>query len=232
MEIGIVTIVYNGYGKFLKNWLASIDRLSHRPKDITIVLGKDHGLGYDHGDYEGIPNNLDINIVRSDSDNMGELKNLGVRETNTKWVMVLDVDDDILPWAIKEFENVCGDADIIVTPYINIAEKSFLVYPKITAETLLSEEYYRQGENFMHGGIPFKRKLWEKYHYQENDCSNSLFWIDCAIQKPRIKNAMIPCLTYNRRDDSHSHVSPQERMKRFQIINNYRKLKKDETQHI
>ena len=230
MEIGIVTIVYNGYGKFLKNWLASIDRLSHRPKDITIVLGKDHGAIEE--DWENYIWPEELNIIESDSNNMGELKNLGVRETNTEWIMILDVDDEILPWAIKEFENVSGEADMIVTPYVNIAEKSFLVYPKITADTLLSEEYYRQGENFMHGGIPFKRKLWEKYHYQENDCSNSLFWIDCAIQKPRIKNAMIPCLTYNRRDDSHSHVDSQERMKRFTIINNYRKLKKDETQHI
>jgi len=220
MEIGIITICYNGYGKFLKNWLASIDRLSHRPKDITIVSGKNSGIDEDDFLFNG-----NINIIESDSDNMGVLKNLGVTETNTEWVMVLDVDDEILPWAIKEFENVSGDADMIVAPYINIAEKSFLVYPKITRETLLSEEYYRQGNNFMHGGIPFKRKLWEKHHFQDNDCSNSLFWIDCAIQNPKIRTAGIPCLTYNRREDSHSHVDSTERMKRFTIINNYRKSK-------
>jgi hypothetical protein len=226
MEIGIVTIVYNGYGKFLDNWLASIDRLHHRPKDIVIVLGKDSGIFKDHGDYSfAIPRGMELKIVEVDSDNMGKLKNIGVTETNTEWVMVLDIDDEILPWAIKEFEYTSNDADMIVAPYINLAEKSFLVYPKITADTLLSEAYYRQGNNFMHGGIPFKRKLWEKYHFQENDCSNSLFWIDCATQNPRIRTAGIPCLTYNRREDSHSHVDSTERMKRFEIINNYRKSK-------
>jgi len=221
MEIGITTIVYNGYGKFLKQWLDGISRLKHQPKYITVVLGKDHGVPM-----FGVPN--EINCIESNSDNMGTLRNLAVENTPTEWIMNLDVDDEVLPWAIAEFEKY-QEADIIVSSYINLGKNNFIVSPKINKEVLLSKEYYIRGNNFMHGGIPFKRKLWEKSKYHENECSNSLFWIDCAVQNPVFAQTQLPCLTYNRREQSHSDVDQTKRNKRFNIINNYRLKKINET---
>ncbi len=220
MNIGITAVIYNGYGKFLNKFLESIHRLEDKPVTVTIVLGKNHGVE------SGIlwPPNLNV-VYAEDEDNLGKLKNLAVWHTNTEWILGMSIDDEVLPWAFKEFEKHEKGADIIVSKYLYMAERSICMHPKISKEVLLSEEYYIKGGNYMHGSTPFKRKLWEKHNYKENDCFNTLFWIDCAVGGAKFSHTDIPCLIYNKWNGSHSHINIVERNKRFKIINDYRKSK-------
>lgn len=218
MNIGITAIIYNGYGKFLEKFLESVDQLDPKPSQITVVFGKNHGYG-------GVVPAHIHSVYAIHEDNLGKLKNIGVGHTVTEWIVGMSVDDQILPWALKEFEKHEEGADIIVSKYLYMAEKAICVHPKITKEVLLSEIYYIKRGNYMHGSTPFRRALWEKHNYHENDCFNTLFWIDCAADNARFTHTDIPCLVYNKWDGSHSDIDTKERHKRFKIINDHRKSK-------
>jgi hypothetical protein len=223
MNIGITAVIYNGYGKFLNKFLESIHRLEIPPAMVTIVLGKNHGVP------SGILWPPKVNVVYAEEeDNLGRLKNFGVLHTPTEWIMGMSIDDEVLPWAFEEFQKHSQNADIIVSKYLFMAEKSICMHPKINKEILLSEAYYIKGGNYMHGSTPFRRTLWEKHNYKESDCFNTLFWIDCAGDNARFAHTDIPCLIYNKWEGSHSHVSFIERNKRFKIINDYRIKKVNE----
>lgn len=227
MNIGITAVIYNGYGKFLNKFLESIHRLDTPPAMVTIVLGKDHGVP------SGIkwPTNLKV-VYAEEEDNLGRLKNFAVLHTETEWILGMSIDDEVLPWAFKEFQKHSKDADIIVSKYLYMAENSICMHPKISKEVLLSKDYYINGSNYMHGSTPFRRALWEKHNYHESDCFNTLFWMDCAVDNARFKHTNIPCLIYNKWDGSHSSINKGERGKRFKIINDYRLKKIDETLNI
>lgn len=220
MDIGITTVVYNGYGKFMDRFIKSIIALDPQPTVVTIVLGKDHGVQEKYA----WPNNVFI-VWCEEEDNLGRLKNFAVLHTKAEWIMGMSVDDEILPWAIKEFAKHEQGADIIVSSYIFMSDKSICMHPKISNEVLLSEQYYLKGGNYMHGSTPFRRALWEKRPYHEHDCFNTLFWIDCAGDNVSFAHTDIPCLVYNNWEGSHSHIDLDTRRKRFQIINEYRKTK-------
>lgn len=220
MKIGITAVIYNGYGKFLNKFLESIHRLDDKPAMVTIILGKNHGVE------PGIKWPTNLNVVYADQeDNLGKLKNIAVWHTDTEWILGMSIDDEVLPWAFKEFEKHATGADIIVSKYLYMAEHSVCMHPKISKEVLLSEQYYINGNNYMHGSTPFRRKLWEKHNYKESDCFNTLFWIDCASGGAKFSHTDIPCLIYNKWNGSHSHINMSERTKRFKIINDYRKSK-------
>lgn len=176
MNIGIASVCYNGYGKFLNQWLKSIDGLTTKPNEIVLVLGKNHGVE----DLNSLTSRGDVKVIDAlNCDNMGKLRNLALTHLTTEWVVSLDFDDVLLPWAIEEFEKN-ATKDVIVSKYLVLGEKNLCVHPRITIETLLSEEYYLGGPNYLHSASPFKRSLWLRNPYQENECSNALFWIDLA----------------------------------------------------
>jgi hypothetical protein len=221
MNIGICTIVYNEYGKFLAQRLKSIEGLNTKPTEVVVVLGKNYGDQYAPVVW---PNN--VKVVKSDSDNMGVLKNLAVENLSTEWVVNIGVDDEILPWAIEEFSKHVQNKDVIAAKYLFLPpNKSVCMHPRINTEVLLSKEYYTNGSNYMHGGSPFKRELWLRNPYKENECFNSLFWIDVAAEGANFGTTDIPCLIYNNRKGSHSDIELKERAKRFKIINEYRESK-------
>jgi len=215
INIGITTIIYNNYGRFLPQWVNAINQLKVRPTQVTIVLGKNHGIP------PAILWPVGVKVIETEEEGLGKLKNIAMENTPTEWVMGLSVDDQILPWALDEFEK-CLDSDIIVCAYLRLDNKSLCMHPRITKEILLSKRQYLTGKNFMHGGIPFKRWLWEKHHYHESDCFNSMFWIDCATENPVFSSTPVPCLLYNKWEGSHSDAGKEVRQKRFEIINEYR----------
>lgn len=220
MDLGICTIVYNGYGKYLSQWLESVRKVN--PSQITIVLGENHGVD------ESILK--DEKVIRADSSNLGELKNLAVGHTLTEWVMNLGVDDEVLPGAIESFKKWKDKADIIATSCIFKEEGK----PDKIAKASLDKRHIidfdfqvKAPKFFFHGGSPFRRELWEKYKYQDNDCYNALFWIDCALGGAKIMNIEKPALTYLRHKGSHSDIPVEERQKRARVIRAYKKEERE-----
>jgi hypothetical protein len=221
MNLGICTVVYSDYGRFLEGWVNSIKALKTPPTEVVIVLGKNYG-----DKYLPIAWPVGAKIINSESDNLGELKNIALENLSTEWVVNLSVDDEIMPWAIEEFAKHTKNKDIIATKYLFISpKKSVCMHPRINTEVLLSKEYYINGSNYMHGSSPFRRELWLRNRYKENKCFNTLFWIDCAVEGANFGTTDIPCLIYNKWEGSHSDVDTRERAKRFKIINEYRESK-------
>lgn len=103
MNITIFTIVYNGYGRFLPQWVEYMRKQTVVPKMI-VVLGKDHGA-----DIDFLKENK-VKIVEVDSANMGVLRNAGLREVKTEWWLYFSSDDELLPNACEYIINQEADA--------------------------------------------------------------------------------------------------------------------------
>lgn len=112
MNITVFTIIYNNYGKFLDKWLKNLYKQTVRPSKIIVVLGKNHDV--DRFKYK------DITFILKDSDNMGTLRNAGLKEVKTDWWFYFAVDDELLPHACEEIINTDADAVSIRFDAINI----------------------------------------------------------------------------------------------------------------
>lgn len=217
MTVGIVSVAFNGYGRFLPRWLRSLEAQYVAPAHVTLVLGEQHGAAL-----HLIPSWVEVCFAPGTS--LGLLKNAGIAATPTEGVMPLSIDDELLPWAIQEFERYHGD--VLVPDYVvTVDGASALRCPRTRPADILSPDYCCTvlPTNYFHGASPFKRSLWEAHPYQDSDCANALFWIDVALQNPSFTHIPIPCMTYNRWTGSHSSVTTPQRAERAALIRNYRK---------
>jgi len=101
--ITVFTIVYNNYGRFIPQWVEWLKKQTIKPK-LLIVLGKEHGA-----DIEYLKDN-NIKYVLCDSDNMGKLRNKGLKQVKTEWWLYFSVDDELLPHTCEEIVNTDADA--------------------------------------------------------------------------------------------------------------------------
>lgn len=204
MDIGIVTIAYNDYGKFVPQWCKSISELSIKPSKSTVVLGRDHRFTkYHHAEaLEYLPN---LNIIEHKSiPNMGKLRNVAVINTETEWIQYLSVDDIILPWAIEEYKKFEEKADYIVIKWQSIATWEvdppvFEHLPRLPVEMALNH----RGKGFINNQSPYRRSFWHRRRYQEHDFPNAPFLADMVEQGARFVRTERPCTMYLRRLDSH-----------------------------
>ena len=102
-KITVFTVVYNNYGHFISQWVEWMSKQTEKPK-LLVVLGKDHGANI-----EWLKEN-NIDYVLCDSDNMGKLRNIGLKEVKTEWWLYFSVDDELLPHTCEEVTNSDADA--------------------------------------------------------------------------------------------------------------------------
>lgn len=104
--ITVYGIVYNGYGKFIPQWVDWLKKQTIKPKMI-IGLGKDHGA-----DMLWLEKNK-IKYIECNSDNMGVIRNATKKHIKTKWELYLSIDDELLPHACEEILNSPDDVDAV-----------------------------------------------------------------------------------------------------------------------
>jgi len=102
-KITVFTVVYNNYGHFIPQWVEWMSKQTEKPK-LLVVLGKDHGANIEW------LNENNIDYVLCDSDNMGKLRNIGLKEVKTEWWLYFSVDDELLPHTCEEVTNSDADA--------------------------------------------------------------------------------------------------------------------------
>ena len=90
----VFTIVYNNYGRFIPQWVEYMIKQTI-PPEMIVVLGKDHGADIDY------LKEKNIKYVLCDSDNMGKLRNAGLKQVKTEWWLYFSVDDELLPNACE-----------------------------------------------------------------------------------------------------------------------------------
>lgn len=208
MNIGIVTAVWNGYGKFVRQWLDAIDSLDTKPTQITIALGHNHGLPADEldtllGRFQHL--HLIFAIDETMPPLMGPMRNFAIALTNQEWIMYLSVDDIILPNAIDEFMKYEKDADYICIKWLSTATwnpraRVLIHNPKTPEEMALKYN----GKGFIVGHSPFRRSFWEKKPYKSHDYPNAPFVADMVEAGARFVKTEEPCTMYLRRLDSHA----------------------------
>lgn len=208
MDIGIVTIAYNGYGRFLPQWLDSIKRSTIPPKQVTIVLGKDHACPTPEDLLNHYPE-LFVLLVYADKikPSMGRLRNIGIQNTNTEWIQFLSVDDELMADAIEHYIRPAKVADFLCIQW----KTSGLGEPERTHKSPTPLEMYKnlstgKAAGFLVAHSPFKRWLWENRPYVDNDYPNYPFFADCLEQGAVFTKVNHPCTLYNRRPDSHSRT--------------------------
>src|SRR5690554_6033817 len=180
MTIGIITTVYQGYGTFLPAWLEAIKKGTVQPDTITIVLGDNHQC---LDEELAMLNGTDWRVIFQTGTNLGALKNVAVSHTPTDWIMCLDVDDLLLPDGLEKIkEHLSGD---ILVPGYKVGDTVYS--PTITKKDIIANTFYTAKEkNFMHVFSPFRRSVWEKQPFIENDTPNPLFFIDAVLNGAEI----------------------------------------------
>lgn len=102
-NITVFTIVYNDYGRFIKQWNEWLNKQTIPIKKL-VVLGTNHNSDIDY-----LKNN-NIDYVICNSNNMGKLRNAGLEQVKTDWWLYFSVDDELLENACEEIINSEADA--------------------------------------------------------------------------------------------------------------------------
>jgi len=209
IELGICAIAYNGYGKYVKGLLENINKMSPKPKQVTIVLGRGHGC---EDSIETLSKAFSRLVVIKDdkAPTMGRLRNVAVANTPTEWIMYVSVDDLIERTAIRTFSQY-ADYDYICASWYKVDLKgeitghsSVTPYTYYKNQSKLREDGRRRKGGFIIGHSPYKRWLWEKTKYPEHDYPNSPFVLGCVLNKAKFVRCEKPTTTYVKHEGSHS----------------------------
>lgn len=225
MKISLVTIAFNGYGRFLGQFLAYASNLSPKPSEVVVVLGKNHGC-QDLELMESIYPGVKIVKYTKGKPTFGKLRNIAISKTTSEWTWFVSVDDKPMPDAIKTFKRAIKEepeADYICAEWYTIGlgrplEKHKSPTPEQSYDRLIKG--HKMGFIIAHS--PFKRKLWEQKRFINSDLPNYTFVKDCIINGAKFTQSDKPTTTYLRREDSHARAILPGKMR-----TRARKLKND-----
>lgn len=205
--LAVVTGAWGRYGTYLPEWAGSVAAQSlppdqaaivdagvDDPDDVTDALAILHAAGVD---------TRTATVHRADADGsyqcMGRVMNTAVGLVDTDWVIRLDADDTLLPWAVADVAQLTADADVVAIGALRDGVE--ILFPNTSAEWILSG---RQGAM---APAAFRRTLWEQAPFIEaNDWIESALWIGFAHLGARFVPTERAGFVYRQHDDSHSHT--------------------------
>lgn len=207
MNISLVTIAFNGYGRFVGQFLAFASNMSPKPSEVVVVLGKDHGckdIELLKCIYPG------VKIVKYDTTpTFGKLRNIAISKTKSEWTWFVSVDDKPEQDAIRTFKKVLQkeDADYICAQWFTIGLGLKQQLHRSPTPPQMAELMNKgRGSGFVIPHSPFKRWLWEKHHYSNTDLPNYDFLLYCVLSGAKFVKGDKPTTTYLRRPDSHART--------------------------
>ena len=144
----IITTAFNGYGKYIPDFLECVKKQTVKPDEVIIVLGKDHGASEIKG----------ATVLKTELECLGKLVNEGIKQTKKDdLVLCFNVDDILLPNAVEEIKKV--KADVITLKYKTKGNQFFHkgIYstPEITMERIKDWQKYYMGPS---GYLAFKKQ--------------------------------------------------------------------------
>ena len=199
----IYTIAYNGYGRFIEEWVNNVKKQSTPPSEIIVVLGKNHGL---------VERPSGVTYIESESDVMGTLRNLAIRKAKSEWLLYFSADDILLPNAIDEIQKV--DADAVALRYIEVNKH------RVTKQSALIEDILGWNREPLPGYVAHKRKHNNKIlYYEDIEIPNYPFLFLLRAKGIVIKPTENECAIYIRRVGSHGDLS--HRSKKYKDYSKY-----------
>lgn len=212
-DITVYTIAYNGYGRFLKEWISHVKDQQTPADKIVIVLGKKHGAKITQLK-EQLKGTQHM-IIKSESDTMGTLRNEAIDQIDTNWMLYFSADDILLPNAVAQIKRKALSSDAVVLKYIE-QKQSGIMKTKysalITMDTILQWK-----QTVIPGYIALKRSYKGKVMYYEDiEIPNYpyLFLIAYLDLKQTVTDE--ECAIYLHRKDSHG-----DRAKKSKKVNEF-----------
>ncbi len=194
----------SGYGQYLPAWARSIMGQTVRPGAVIILT---HGNDFSAGNLAakmltsiGLPN-----VQHEHSNDLfdfGEARNRAVSLTRTEWVMHLDADDTLLPYAVADFMALAPEADVISAGYVLTG-----AYRGSTRDRCYTSATGTQALNLQalaSGVSPFRRSFWERSPYRTDMMGawDTALWIGFARLGARFRATPRAVFHYNQHADS------------------------------
>jgi len=205
MDIGIFTIVYNGYGQYITRWCKSIAESTVQPTAVTVALfGDDHGLSDEMADEckRIFPN---LNVVHcGEHVSIGADRNKAVENTRATWIMLLDADDALLPGGLEEIRKyVNAGVDVVAVAYReDKLDGSTKIH--LPPEVITNHNLFLWRTHWISPYSPFRRSLWGKTQYVDGEFPNAPMVFSFVRNNARWASTNIPCARHIRRKNTHS----------------------------
>jgi len=205
-DITVFTIMYNGYGRFLDNWVENVRKQTIKPAKKIVVLGKEHGV--DKSKYR------DILFIECDSDVMGVLRNKALEAIKTEWLLYFSADDELLPTAIEQIKNK-QEYDIITLKYIDRNTKGHDTIRESAFFELENIKNWRK--TTVPGYIAVRRMINNVFtKYEDIEIPNYPYLFKLATLNPKVTSTDDVVAIYHRRENSHGDISLKtQRFKTF-----------------
>lgn len=201
-KITVFTIVYNNYGKFIPQWIEWMNKQTYKPK-ILIVLGKNHGA-----DLDWLKEN-NIKYVISKSDNMGKLRNRGLKEIKTEWWLYFSVDDELLPYACEEIINTNADA---VSITFDVIEPDGTLKKECHSPHITTIEELNHWQRCWGGYVAVKNNTDLKYR-EDIEVPNLTLHFELFKRKLKVLKSEGSLIIHHRWNESHHYRSKNVRRK-------------------
>lgn len=238
MNIGIVAVAWNGYGKYLVEFCEFIAKSSILPTCVTIVLGKDHGASRSDilRAIEYLPGRLSIISNEDEDPTVGSLTNFAIEWTDTEWIMPMDIDDLLLPNAIEGMQLFADNSDYICIAWRVMHRGKMLYRSSPTPGQLTHMSASQRSRRRINNNSPFRRAFWlaqddnGKFGFENTDYYNLEFLARLVRLQARFAQLRRPCITWRQtRNSMHLTWTDQDRKaaaesarKMYQVFeNNY-----------
>jgi len=197
VNIGVFTIAFNGYGRFVNEWLESVFKQSIKPKEIVLVLGKKHGTP-EEVLKKAKKNKVKIIFVEEEF-SMGKLINKAIKDIKTEWVLRVDVDDILLNNAIEEIKNKSKNCDAVALKFLKYGIEKQSPMPE-------KEKILNWRKNYIESGYVAVKRIFnnEILYYDDNDFPNFPFLFKAFYLGMKFDSSDKVCVVYQKRDNSHS----------------------------
>lgn len=206
-NIGVVTSAWGDYGRYLPEWIDSVEAQTVKPAKITII---------DAGMTDSLAARLRLaecsiswRWKRIRYSGMGNARNAAVEATDTEWVMHLDADDTLFPYAIADIAGCADRADVVSVGAVR--DGTVILHRWASTERAL------MGLPVCFSCAAFRRSFWERRPWIEtNDWIDSVFWVGLAHLSAKITSVRRPGFHYRTHADSHSRsMTPDQRAEAF-----------------
>lgn len=170
----IKSILMKDFEEFFEKAILSISEQEFLPKSLIIVHTEEEKLTSFLQNYEF--KDLNVKFVNfTEEPNFSSQVNLGIEKSKTKWVSILEVDDEFSKiWFknVKKYMDVYSDVDAFLPIVVDVDNK--LVFQGFTNEATfaanfsqemgyLTNETLLQYQNFQTSGMVFKKSLLEDF---------------------------------------------------------------------
>jgi len=146
-DITVILVAYNGYGKYLPERMEEIRNQTIQPAEVIVVLGPNHGVEDDLG----------TTTVPTDTiQGLGTMFNIGIEKAKTKWVLCMDIDDNLLPFAIEEVKKFQHTGNIISLGWVLTDGGSGKWIHRVEEENLVEWKNHYLGRS---GALAFEKTL-------------------------------------------------------------------------